>query len=363
MTKRRTTSRSKKSSSRRFFAINWRMLALVFFIAALIASLLLGLWALYLDKIVREKFEGKKWALPARVYSRPLELYEGLPLTPGLFEQELDALGYRMVPSVATAGQMQRRAASSQEVSYEVYSRGFNFWDKREDPQRFTLRIDEGKVASLVDGKGAAIPLVRMEPEEIGGIYPNNVEDRLLVKLDGLPPLLGETLLAVEDKHFLEHHGVSPLAIFRAMLVNIREGDVVQGGSTLSQQLVKNFYLTQKQSLSRKIPEAIMSLLLELHYSKSQILETYINEVYMGQSGSREIHGFALASQHYFRQPLAEISTQEVALLVGLVKGPSYYNPWRQPERAKTRRNLVLSVMRDEGLIDEKQLKLAQAAP
>ncbi|HWV15085.1 MAG TPA: penicillin-binding protein 1B [Cellvibrio sp.] len=362
MTKRRSLSR-KKSSNSKLFRINWRLLAWLLFIALLLGSLVLGLWAVYLDKIVREKFEGKKWSLPSRVYSRPLELYEGLPLTPSLFEQELEALGYRQVPTVTTAGQIHRRAASSVEVSYEVFSRGFKFWDKQEQPQKFTLRIDEGKVASLVDEKGAALPLVRMEPEEIGGIYPNNVEDRLLVKLDGLPPLLGETLIAVEDKHFLEHHGVSPMAIFRASWVNLRKGDVVQGGSTLTQQLVKNFYLTDKQSLSRKIPEAIMSLLLELHYSKSQILETYINEVYMGQSGSREIHGFALASQHYFRKPLAETNAQEIALLVGLVKGASYYNPWRQPERAKARRNLILSVMNEEGLIDKKQLTLAQASP
>jgi penicillin-binding protein 1B len=136
----------------------------------------------------------------------------------------------------------------------------------------------------------------------------------------------------------------------------------VQGGSTLTQQLVKNFYLTSKQSLTRKIPEAIMSLLLELHYSKSEILEAYVNEVYLGRSGSREINGFGLASQHYFRKPLSELNAQEVALLVGLVKGASFYNPWRNPERAKARRNLVLSVMHSEGLIDDKKFKAAQAS-
>lgn len=330
---------------------------------ALLATLVLAIWSLYLDKVVREKFEGKKWSLPARVYSRPLELYEGLPLTPVLFEKELEALGYRTAASVSSSGQFSRRAASSQEVTYDVVTRGFNFWDKNEDSQRFTVRIDTGKVASLMDEKGKALPLVRMEPEEIGGIYPNNIEDRVLVKLDQLPPLLGETLLAVEDKHFLEHHGVSPEAILRAMWVNAREGEVVQGGSTLTQQLVKNFYLTSEQSLTRKIPEAIMSVLLELHYSKSEILEAYVNEVYLGRSGSREIHGFGLASQHYFRQPLRELNAQEVALLVGLVKGASFYNPWRNPERAKARRNLVLNVMHTEGLIDDKQFKEAQASP
>lgn len=363
MTKRRFLSRGKKSSGSRSFQFRWMLLVWIMLGLTLLGSLVLGVWSLYLDKIVREKFEGKKWALPARVYSRPLELYEGLPLTPTLFEKELEALGYRTTAAVTSSGQLMRRAASSDEVTYDVLTRGFNFWDKREEPQRFTLRIDNGKVVSLMDEKGAALPLVRMEPEEIGGIYPNNIEDRVLVKLDQLPPLLGETLLAVEDKHFREHHGVSPEAILRAMWVNAREGEVVQGGSTLTQQLVKNFYLTSKQSLTRKIPEAIMSVLLELHYSKSEILETYVNEVYLGKSGSREIRGFGLASQHYFRQPLHELNPQDVALLVGLVKGASFYNPWRNPERAKERRNVVLSVMHSEGLIDDKQFVAAQAAP
>ena len=323
----------------------------------------LGIYALSLDGTVREKFEGKKWALPARVYSRPLELYEGLPLTPVLFEKELEALGYRSTANVTASGQMSRRAASSVEVTYEILTRGFDFWDKREEPQRFTVRIDNGRIASLMDSKGAALPLVRMEPEEIGGIYPNNIEDRVLVKLDQLPPLLGETLLAVEDKHFLEHHGVSPEAILRAMWVNAREGEVVQGGSTLTQQLVKNFYLTSEQTMTRKIPEAIMSVLLEMHYTKSEILEAYINEVYLGRSGSREINGFGLAAQHYFRKPVHELNPQEIALLVGLVKGASFYNPWRNPERAKNRRNLVLGVMHQENLINDKQLKIAQASP
>ncbi|HOY22343.1 MAG TPA: penicillin-binding protein 1B [Cellvibrio sp.] len=363
MTKRRFLSRGKKSPGSGSFHINWKLVLLAFLAFSLLCALVLGVWSLYLDKVVREKFEGKKWALPARVYSRPLELYEGLPLTPVLFEKELEALGYRSTASVTASGQMSRRAASSQEVTYEILTRGFDFWDKREEPQRFTVRIDSGRIASLMDSKGAALPLVRMEPEEIGGIYPNNIEDRVLVKLEQLPPLLGETLLAVEDKHFLEHHGVSPEAILRAMWVNTREGEVVQGGSTLTQQLVKNFYLTSEQTMARKIPEAIMSVLLEVHYTKSEILEAYINEVYLGRSGSREINGFGLAAQHYFRKPVQELNPQEIALLVGVVKGASFYNPWRNPERAKKRRNLVLGVMHQENLINDKQLKIAQASP
>ena len=364
MTKRRTTSRRAKStasSNRRGWALAriWILYGLLLIIA------LLGIWTLYLDSIVREKFEGKKWALPARVYARPLELYQGLSLTPTLFEQELRALGYRFNGDINAPGQIVKKvSAHSNEVTYHIHSRGFAFWDKAEPSRKFMLRVGNGSVQGLIDLAGADLPLVRLEPEEIGGFYPADKEDRLLVRLADLPPLLGETLLAVEDKHFLEHHGVSPLAIIRAAWVNVTHGNVVQGGSTITQQLVKNFYLTNEQSLlRRKIPEAIMAVLLEVHYSKSEILEAYINEIFLGQSGPRAIHGFALASQHYFRQPLKELKPHDLALLIGLVKGASYYNPWKHPERAKERRNVVLAVMHQEGLINDQQLKAGQAAP
>ncbi|HTF83808.1 MAG TPA: penicillin-binding protein 1B [Cellvibrio sp.] len=364
MTKRRSVSRTKKSPpSSKPPRHGWALFRLWLFYSVIAILVLLAIWTLYLDVVVRAKFDGKKWALPARVYSRPLELYEGLALTPPLFEQELQALGYRAVGNLNAPGQYVKRPVSSGQVSYQVHSRGFDFWDKREEARRFSITIANGHVMHLRDLAGADMPLMRLEPEEIGGIYPAEAEDRLLVRLSDLPPLLGETLLAVEDQHFLDHHGVSPLAILRAAMVNVREGEVVQGGSTLTQQLVKNFYLTRERHLRRKVQEAIMAVLLEIHYTKSEILETYINEVFLGQSGPRAIHGFALASQHYYRQPLAELDTEQLALLVGLVKGASYYNPWRNPERAKKRRNLVLTVMHQQGLIDDKELKRAQAAP
>lgn len=365
MTKRRSTNRRTKSSTaapRR----GWALARLWILYGLLLMVTLVGIWTLYLDSVVREKFEGKKWALPARVYARPLELYQGQSLTPALFEQELRALGYRFENNANTPGQVLKKvSAGSHEVVYHIHSRGFDFWDKKEVARKFMLRVNHDRVQGLIDLAGADLPLVRMEPEEIGGFYPADKEDRLLVRLSDLPPLLGETLLAVEDKNFLDHHGVSPLAIVRAAWLNVtRSEGGLQGGSTITQQLVKNFYLTNERSvLRRKIPEAIMAVLLEVHYSKSEILETYINEIFLGQSGDREIHGFALAAQHYFRQPLRELKTHELALLVGLVKGASYYNPWRNPERAKNRRNVVLAVMHKEGLITEQQLKVAQAAP
>lgn len=363
MTRRRSVKRSAKSTQPKPPRHGWALFRLWFLYAVLLFAVLLAIWTVALDIQVREKFDGKKWSLPARVYSRPLELYEGLPLTPPLFEQELQALGYRFVSNISAPGQVVRRTLSSRDASYHIHSRGFDFWDKREEPMRFSVSIGEAGVTRLSDIAGAQIPLQRLEPEEIGGIYPANVQDRILVKLSDLPPLLGETLLAVEDKNFLDHHGVAPMSILRALMVNVREGEVVQGGSTLTQQLVKNFYLTRERHLRRKVQEAIMSVLLEVHYSKSEILETYVNEVFLGQSGPRAIHGFGLASHHYFRQPLRELQPEQIALLIGLVKGPSYYNPWRQATRATSRRNVVLKVMHQEGLIDDKELKRAQAAP
>lgn len=323
------------------------------------------MWTLYLNSVVREKFEGKKWSLPARVYARPLELYQGLSITPALLEQELRALGYRFENRLHMPGQVIKKAsAGSDRIVYQIHSRGFAFWDTTEAPRTFALTVGRDAVVGLADLSGNALDVIRLEPAEIGGFYPADKEDRLLVRLSDLPPLLGETLLAVEDKQFLDHHGVSPSAILRAAYVNFTRGGVVQGGSTITQQLVKNFYLTNEQSLlKRKIPEAIMAVLLEVHYTKAEILETYINEIFLGQAGNRGIHGFALGAQHYFRQPLNELEPQDLALLIGLVKGASYYNPWRNPERALERRNVVLGVMKAEGLINEDTYQRGIAAP
>src|SRR5690606_8063308 len=189
------------------------------------------------------KFDGKKWALPARVYARPIELYQGLPLTPELLEQELRALGYRPVQRVSASGQYARHQPGSQSTEYQIHSRGFDFWDQSETARRFRLTLTEGRVTELEGEGGSNLALMRLEPEEIGGIYPAHGEDRLLIKLDDIPPLLGEALLAVEDRGFLDHKGISPTSIGRAALANLRAGRVVEGGSTLTQQLIKNFYL------------------------------------------------------------------------------------------------------------------------
>ena len=156
---------------------------------------------------------------------------------------------------------------------------------------------------------------------------------------------------------------MSPKSIARAVWVNTSGGKMTQGGSTLTQQLVKNFYLTSERSLTRKLTEAMMAMLLELHYDKREILEAYLNEVFVGQDGQRAVHGFGLASQFFFGQPLSELKLHQVAMLVGMVKGPSYYNPRRNPERALERRNLVLDVLEQQGVATAEQVAAAKKMP
>ncbi len=323
---------------------------------ALIAVAIFAGWALYLDIQVREKFDGRKWQLPAQVYSQPLELFDDQWLRSEDLLQELQALEYQSVGRVSKPGQFRKLSSG-----FEIHTRGFQAGSDREEPAQIRVTLRNGQIKRMVAFNGVSKPLVRLEPIRIGGIYPRLQQDRQLVQLRDIPPLLGETIIAVEDHRFSDHWGVSVKGIARAALANFQAGRIVQGGSTLTQQLVKNFYLDSGRRFTRKATEAVMSLLLELHYSKAEILETYINEVYLGQSGPRQIHGFGLAARHYFQKDVKDLSVSEVALMVGLVKGASYYNPWKHPKRALKRRNLVIGVMEEQQLISARQARSARA--
>ena len=328
-------------------------------LAIVVCVVVFGAYVFYLDYAVRDKFEGKRFELPARVYASPLEVYPGIKLSPVEFSRELMALGYQASSDVSTPGSYFQRGER-----FEVMSRPFTFWDGPQPALHFSVRFDGNEVGTLRDLSPAAQPLqlVRLDPLLIGGIYPAHNEDRILVKLGDVPPMLIKTLIAVEDRNFYYHHGVDPRGVARALLADLR-GGTLQGGSTLTQQLVKNFYLTSERTLTRKVTEMIMAVLLELHYSKNDILETYLNEIYLGQDGNRAIHGFGLASQFYFDRPVGDLTLPQMALLVGLVKGPSYYDPRRHPHRALARRNLVLGELSKLHVIDTAQYLKARAAP
>jgi penicillin-binding protein 1B len=321
-------------------------------------------YVLYLDHQVRSQFEGKRWALPAHVYARPLELFPNQALSQAQFLAELKLLGYRPVSRPTTAGSYTQLGGA-----FVLVTRPFQFWDGSEPSRQLRLEFGDGHLLGIWQAQsGDAVDLVRLEPALIGNIYPTHAgsaknEDRVLVKRSEVPPLLIDALLAVEDREFYSHHGISPRSIVRAMLANLRAGRTVQGGSTLTQQLVKNFFLSNERTLWRKFNEAIMALLLEWHYAKDEILEAYLNEIYLGQDGRRAIHGFGLASQFYFGQSLQQLQPQQIALLVALVKGPSYYDPRRQPLRARQRRDLVLELLARQGKLTPAQLAQASAQP
>ncbi|PAU86187.1 penicillin-binding protein 1B [Pseudomonas sp. WN033] len=346
--KRKAKSKGKPGLGRRIlgWTIKLGLVGLVLFAGLVI----------YLDAVVQEKFSGKRWAVPAQVFARPLELYAGQQLSRDDFVTELGALGYRTVSAARQPGQM---AVSGSRV--DVYTRGFQFFEGIEPAQRLSVGFSGNQVTSLSGGND--VVMARLEPLMIGGIYPAHNEDRILIRLDQAPPYLIEALIAVEDRDFFQHFGVSPKGIARAMYVNLTAGSVVQGGSTLTQQLVKNFFLTSDRSLVRKGTEAIMAVLLERHYPKEEILEAYLNEVFLGQDGRRAVHGFGLASQYYFAQPLHELELHQVALLVGMVKGPSLYNPRRRPERAKARRDLVIQMLAEQNMISPELAEQARAKP
>lgn len=340
-------------------ALFGRVFRILLIVGLVLGVLGLVVYAMQLDEQVRAQFEGRRWALPARVFARPLELFKGQQLYADHLEQELKLLNYVSTDKPTETGQYLRKGDN-----FEIITRGFQFAEDIEPARSIKLAVARGKVASLdLANRQEPLPLMRMEPVLIGNFYPSHNEDRVLVRIKDVSPLLLNGLLAVEDKKFYEHQGVNPLAIARAMLTNLKAGQTVQGGSTITQQLVKNFYLTNERSWERKLKEAMMAFLLELRYSKQEILEAYLNEIYLGQDGERAIHGFGLAAQFYFNRPIRELKSDQIAMLVGLAKGAAFYNPRRYPERALERRNLVLTVMEHEGVLTSKEAEEARARP
>lgn len=315
-----------------------------------------SLYLTALDREIRNKFAGARWALPAQVYAAPLEIYPGLPLHREELERELARFGFRRATELQGPGTF----VNTRE-SFALHTRAFRYWDGAQPDLQLGLSFDQNGVASVTDLEAdAPRDIVRLDPMLIGSIYPQQGEDRILVKISEVPELVKKGLIAVEDQDFYGHFGLSLRAILRAVWADLRAGKIVQGGSTITQQLVKNFFLNSEQSLTRKFREACMAILLEAHYSKDEILEAYLNEIWLGQDGKRAVHGFGLASQFYFGKPLSELRAAEIALLVGIGNGASYYNPRRHPERTLARRDLVLKIFHEQALLTAEEYDAAK---
>ncbi|HDS1212539.1 penicillin-binding protein 1B [Shewanella algae] len=353
---RKTNSKSKPAQQspglwRRLWSITWKL--------ALILVAALTIYCIYLDQIIARKFEGQKWHLPAQVFSRSMALYPGAAVSHAQLMAELKLLGYRKVANPRQVGEF---SASSTRI--ELWRRPFLHPEGSQAEQRVMISFDSNGVTSVArmsDKRQLAV--FHLEPVLLDRIIAGDGEDRLFVPTEQIPENIVEALILVEDRSFYEHHGVNPFAIARALLVNISAGRTVQGGSTLTQQLAKNFFLSSERSLIRKAREALMALIIDFRYSKDEILEAYLNEVYMGQDKSRAVHGMGLASQFYFGRPVGELTLAQQAFLVAAIKGPSYYNPWRYPDRAQERRDLVLRLLMEGSKISVDQYKAAAESP
>ncbi|OTG66210.1 penicillin-binding protein 1B [Acinetobacter sp. ANC 4470] len=333
------------------------LLALIFSILVIGVFLVFSIYLIRMDNIVRDKFEGQRWDIPAKVFARPLEVYTNASINQTDFTQELKLLGYKSSDSYTKSGSY----VTSGDELY-VHTRGFDFGDSVEPEQVLKVTFANNQIGEVSATKPSSTGIARLEPLLIGGIYPQHNEDRVLIKLKNVPKPLIEALIATEDRNFYHHHGISVRGTARALVSNVTGGKR-QGGSTLTQQLVKNFYLSPEKTLKRKVNEALMALLIELHYDKDEILEAYLNEVNLGQNGNYSINGYGLASQFYFGLPLSELSIAQQAYLVGLVQGPTLFNPWRNPEAAKKRRDIVLNNMLVMGYLTQQQLEQEVARP
>ncbi len=340
----RPNSRSAKPGSAA--PARWRLWSLRLLAGLLGLSAGAGaIWIYSISTQVIVHFEQRRWDVPSRVYARPLTLYTGMSLRGGLLKDELEAAGYQSVAEPSQAGQYSLQGSRA-----VIYTRTFAFADGIQPAQVIGLRLQDDRISGLqVNGQDSS--LARLDPAEIGSLHTLGGDDRKVLPLEAFPPLLVTGVQAVEDRHFKHHHGIDWRGLTRAMWRNLSSGSLRQGGSTITQQMVRNLYLTNNRNLWRKFNEMVMAVALERRYSKHEILETYMNEVYLGQTGGRGVHGFARASEFYFGVPVQNLQAHQIALLIGIVRGASWYNPRRHGERALQRRNTILDSFAATGLL------------
>ena len=344
-------------------APSWRQRLLTWGLAAV--GLGLGFlipYTLYLNHQVTQRFGELRWQIPTRVYARPLQLAPRMAMDARTLKTELDAASYFDDGTGSKPGTYARDGNR-----FTVSSRGFIDVDGKVAPRQVQVTLSGGQVASVRDLKSKQnLKAARLDPARIATLYGQKQEERRLVRLEEVPELLVTGLQAVEDRDFSRHHGIDFSGIARAIWVTVRSGgETRQGASTLTQQLARSGLLGigKEVTPSRKFNEILYAVILEARYDKRTILEAYLNQVYLGQRGSQAIHGVSAGAEFWFGRDLNSLSTEQIALLIGIVKGPSHYDPRRNPERAKDRRDYALSKLHETGLIDDAEYKRALAAP
>lgn len=313
----------------------------------------------YLNRVIDARFDLGRQPVASRVYARPLLLEPGMLLSADLLQIELTEARYRGDPTAASPGSFRRDGER-----FEIHTRSFRFGDGEEAAERIVVQIKAGKLASLMRlPERKPLKRKRLDPARIATILPADDTERSPLPIAQMPALLVGGIQSVEDRNFKDHPGIDVFGILRAMWANIKARRLVQGGSTITQQLVKNTLLSNDRSLGRKLMEMGLAVIIEARFDKRTILESYLNRAYIGQSGALAVHGFGAGAEFYFGRPLEDLEAAEIALLIGLVKGPSYYDPRRNPERAIARRRIVLGQLLKTQLINSAQHAAALKAP
>ena len=321
-------------------------------------GLILAGWVLEIDRVVVERFEGQRFRVPSRVYSAPLIVYPGTDWQRVDLAGWLLRLGYREQPG---DGPLQPGGYAWRPGRLRVHLRAFDHPLRPEPARELTFRLAGGLIEDIEETHtGASVAVVVLEPEPVSAFLGEDREQRELIKIEAVPHHLVGAIYAVEDKRFEAHHGIDFQRVVGALLANIKAGHVEQGASTLTQQLVKNFFLTPERTFRRKLKEVVMALVVEARYTKREILQAYLNEIYLGQRGSTQVHGVGEAARLYFGKSVAELSLAEAALLAAIIQSPNRISPHRQPERAVARRNLVLELMLQQNRISAESYERAR---
>ena len=303
-------------------------------------------------------FEVRRVSLPTRIFTDLYPLRPGLPIQVDNLAERLERLGYREAVPLAKPGDFHRDG-----TSFDLFLREFRHPSGNQfEARQIRVRIKANLIESVVSlPNESPVETAALEPELLTSILSDQLENRRPVTLDQVPQHLVDAIVVTEDVRFWQHPGVDPIGILRALFRNVRAKGVAEGGSTLTQQLVKNYYLTNERTLRRKVVEACMSLILDAKYSKREILAAYINDIYLGRNRSISILGVGEASRYYFGKPVAEITVSEAAMLAGIIRSPNNNSPFANPDRAQTRRTTVLGLLRRQKKIDEPTYRAALA--